>query len=198
MADEYCVADLVADFLAACKAPTVFGVASVHNLPILDAIGRRNAIRFIMARGEMGAAHMADGFARASGGLGVVISSTGPGAANAVGGLVEARIAGTPVLHIASQTLTRLIDRETGAVHDAPDQTSMLKSVSKSSYRIRSPQQALGVLTRAAAEALTPPTGPVSVEIPIDLQRTAVTPPQFDGFHPAAHRTGRTDRCRPR
>jgi acetolactate synthase I/II/III large subunit len=182
MAGEYHVADLVAEFLAACKISTVFGVASVHNLPMLDAIGRRNAVRFVMPRGEMGGAHMADGFARASGGLGAVISSTGPGAANAVGGLVEARIAGTPVLHIASQTFTRLIDRDTGAVHDAPDQSGMLRSVSKTSYRVRSPQQALGTLTRAAVDALTPPTGPVSVEIPIDVQRMAVERPDLDGF----------------
>ncbi len=182
MKGEYNVADLVAEFLAACEVRTAFGVASVHNLPLLDAIGRRNKVRFIMARGEMGAAHMADGFARASGGLGVVFSSTGPGAANAVGGLVEARIAGTPVLHIASQTFTRLIDRDTGAVHDAADQTGMLKSVSKASYRMRSPERALGVLTRAVVDALTPPTGPVSVEIPIDLQRAAIEPPNLDRF----------------
>ena len=182
MSGEYNVADLVAEFLAACKISTVFGVASVHNLPMLDAIGRRNAIRFIMPRGEMGGAHMADGFARASGGLGVVISSTGPGAANAVGGLVEARIAGTPVLHLASQTFTRLIDRDTGAVHDAPDQTGMLRSVSKTSYRIKSPQQAIGVLTRAVVDALAPPAGPVSVEIPIDVQRMAVERPDLNCF----------------
>ena len=72
----------------------MFGIASVHNIPMLDAIGRRNAIRFMMARGELGGAHMADGYARASGGLGVIFSSTGPGAANAVGGLIEARFAG--------------------------------------------------------------------------------------------------------
>jgi acetolactate synthase-1/2/3 large subunit len=182
MTDEYNVADLVAEFLAACEVRTAFGVASVHNLPLLDAIGRRNRIRFVMARGEMGAAHMADGFARASGSLGVVFSSTGPGAANAVGGLVEARIAGTPVLHIASQTFSRLIDRNTGAVHDPADQTGMLQSVSKASFRIRSAEQALGVLTRAVADARTPPAGPVSVEIPIDVQRTAIAPPSFDGF----------------
>ena len=140
---DYTVADLVAEFLAACRVSTVFGVASVHNLPMLDAVGRRNAIRFIMARDEMGAAHMADGFARASGGLGVVISSTGPGAANAVGGLVEARIAGTPVLHIASQTIHALFDRDTGAVHDASDQTGMLKAVSKT--RLPHPLAAAGV-----------------------------------------------------
>jgi len=106
----------------------VFGVASVINLPMLDAIGRRNAIRFIMPRGELGGAHMADGFARASGGLGVVISSTGPGAANAVGGLVEARIAGTPVLHLASQTFTRLIDprHRGGARRARPDRHAAL------------------------------------------------------------------------
>ena len=159
MADDYTVADLVAEFLAACRVPTVFGVASVHNLPLLDAVGRRNAIRFVMARGEMGAAHMADGFARASGALGVVISSTGPGAANAVGGLVEARIAGTPVLHIASQTITRLLDRRHG--HGARCLRSdwrCCKAVSKTRLsRRRSPQQALGVLTRAAVDALTPP-----------------------------------------
>jgi len=85
---EYTVGDLVAEFLAACGVGTVFGIASVHNIPMLDAIGRRNAIRFVMARGELGGAHMADGYARASGHLGVIISSTGPGAANAVGGLV--------------------------------------------------------------------------------------------------------------
>src|SRR5262245_39648356 len=183
MAGEYNVADLVAEFLAACKISTVFGVASVHNLPILDAIGRRNALRFVMPRGEMGGAHMADGFARAAGGLGAVISSTGPGAANAVGGLVEARIAGTPVLHLASQTFTRLIDRDTGAVHDAPDQSGMPRCVSKTAYRIRSAQQALGTLTRAAVDALTPPMGPVSVEIPIDVQRMAVERPDLDGFN---------------
>ena len=183
MAGDYNVADLVAEFLAACKVSTAFGVASVHNLPMLDAVGRRNAIRFIMARGEMGAAHMADGHARASGGLGVVFSSTGPGAANAVGGLVEARFAGTPVLHIASQTLTRFLDREMGTVHDAYDQLAMLRSVSKSAYRVKSAQQALGVLTRAAVDALTPPTGPVSVEIPIDIQRTLIErPQQLDHF----------------
>lgn len=182
MPGEYNVADLVAEFLTACKVPAVFGVASVHNLPLLDAIGRRNAVRFVMARGEMGAAHMADGFARASGGIGVVISSTGPGAANAVGGLVEARVAGTPVLHITSQTFSRLIDRDTGAVHDAADQTGMLKSVSKGSHRVRSPQEALGTLTRAVVQALTAPTGPVSVEIPIDIQRAAIPRPNLDGF----------------
>ena len=183
MASDYTVGDLVAEFLTQCGVTTAFGIASVHNIPMLDAIGRRNAIRFVMARGELGGAHMADGYARVSGGLGVIFSSTGPGAANAIGGLIEARFSGTPVLHITGQTATKFVDRELGTVHDAPDQLGMLRSVSKSAYRIRSAQQAIGVLTRAAVDALTPPTGPVSVEVPIDLQRTPVERPAiFDNF----------------
>ncbi len=86
MASDYTVGDVVAEFLSACGVSTVFGIASVHNIPMLDAIGGRNTIRFMMARGELGGAHMADGYARVSGHLGVIFSSTGPGAANAVGG----------------------------------------------------------------------------------------------------------------
>src|SRR6185312_476560 len=70
MSSDYTVGDLVAEFLAACGVTTAFGIASVHNIPMLDAIGRRNTIRFMMARGEMGGAHMADGYARVNGGLG--------------------------------------------------------------------------------------------------------------------------------
>jgi acetolactate synthase I/II/III large subunit len=173
----YDVGDLVAEFLARVGVSTCFGIVSVHNIPMLDAIGRRNAIRYVMARGEMGGAHMADAYARVSGQLGVVFSSTGPGAANAVPGLAEAKFAGSPVLHITGQTPTRFLDRDLGTVHDLPGQTAMLAAVCKAALRVRSAPEALGVLTRAAALALTPPTGPVSVEVPIDIQRTAIAPP---------------------
>lgn len=183
MPGDYTVGDLVAEFLSQCGVTTVFGIASVHNIPMLDAIGRRNAIHFVMTRGELGGAHMADGYARVNNGLGVIFSSTGPGAANAVGGLIEARFAGSPVLHITGHTATRFADQQMGTVHDPYDQLGMLRSVSKSAYRVRSAQQALGVLTRAAVDALTPPRGPVSVEIPIDLQRQPVErPAMFDNF----------------
>ena len=76
MAEEILVGDLVAEFLQAAGVDTAFGVVSVHNIPMLDGIGRRNAIRFVPTRGEMGAGHMADAYARASGGLGVAITST--------------------------------------------------------------------------------------------------------------------------
>ena len=182
MADNaYNVGDLVAEFLSRIGVTTCFGIVSVHNIPMLDGIGRRNAIRYVMARGEMGGAHMADAYARVSGHLGVMFSSTGPGAANTVPGLVEAQFAGSPVLHITGQTPTKFIDRDMGTVHDVPGQTAMLAAIGKAAFRIRSAQEALGVLTRAAALALTPPMGPVSVEVPIDIQRTPIPrPAQLD------------------
>jgi acetolactate synthase-1/2/3 large subunit len=182
MADTpYYVGDLVAEFLSRIGVTTCFGIVSVHNIPMLDGIGRRNAIRYVMARGEMGGGHMADAYARVSGHLGVMFSSTGPGAANTVPGLVEAQFASSPVLHITGQTPTKYLDRDMGTVHDVPGQTAMLAAVSKAAFRVRSAQEALGVLTHAASLALTPPMGPVSVEIPIDIQRTAIPrPPQLD------------------
>lgn len=177
MTETATVGEIVAAFLQASGVETAYGVVSIHNLPILDAIARGNAVRFVAARGEAGAGHMADAHARVSGRLSALVTSTGPGAANAAGALVEARFSGTPLLHITGQTATANIDRGQGAVHDVPQQLDMLDSVSKAAWRVRSPETALGALTRAAAVALTPPTGPVSVEIPIDIQRARIPRP---------------------
>jgi acetolactate synthase-1/2/3 large subunit len=183
MTETIKVGDLVAQFLKEIGVTTAFGVISVHNIPILDAVGRGNLLRFVMARGEAGAGHMADAYARASGGLAVMVTSTGPGAANACGALVEARFAGSPVLHLTGQTATGNIDREQGTVHDVADQLGMLRAVSKAAYRVRSPETALGTLVQAATEALTPPRGPVSVEIPVDIQRAEIPRPRaLDGL----------------
>ena len=176
-AEEILVGDLVAEFLQQIGVTTTFGVISIHNIPMLDAIGRRNAIRFVMARGEAGGGHMADAYARVSGELGVLFTSTGPGAANACGAIVEARFAGAPVLHLTGQTATPNMDLGQGAVHDVADQLGMLRSVSKNAYRVRSAETAFGTLVQAATEAMTPPMGPISVEIPIDIQRTKIPRP---------------------
>jgi acetolactate synthase I/II/III large subunit len=174
---KYLVGYLVADFLAHNGVDTVFGIISVHNIPIMDGVTLNKTIRMVMTRGETGAAHMADGLARATGKVGVVISSTGPGASNAVPGLVEARFAGTPVLHITGQSATAHLGRDTGAVHDVPDQLGMLSAVSKKAYRVEAAGDALDILKQAWADALTAPAGPVSVEIPIDIQRSVVDRP---------------------
>lgn len=177
LAGEMLVGDMVAEFLQCCGVSTAFGVVSVHNIPMLDAIGRRNAIRFIGTRNEAGAGHMADAAARSTDTLSAFFSSTGPGAANACGALVEARFAGAPLLHITGQTASGNIDRKQGTVHDVYDQLGMLEATSKSAYRIRSAETALGTLIRAATDALSPPMGPVSIEIPIDIQRQTITRP---------------------
>ncbi len=186
MSDYYIVGDLVAEFLQTVGVTTAFGLVSVHNIPMLDAIGRRNAIRFVKARGEHGAGHMADAFVRTSGDLAVLFSSTGPGAANAVPALVEARFAGTPLLHITGQTASPNLDRDQGTVHDVPGQLQMLEAVSKTAYRIRDAGSALGILTKAVSDALSAPMGPVSIEIPIDVQRTAIKRPDILDRNPLA------------
>ena len=177
MADKLRVSDVFAEFLERCGVGVAFGIISVHNEPLLDALDRRKATRFVMTRGEMGATHMADAYARVSCGLGVVISSTGPGASSTASGLVEARFAGSPVLHITGQTATAYLERGLGTVHDVPDQLGMLRSVSKAAYRVASAESALDTLMHAGAEALTPPMGPVSVEIPIDIQSAEIERP---------------------
>ena len=171
------VGDLVASFLEACGVDAAFGVISIHNMPILDAIGRRNRIRFVTARGEAGALNMADAHARVSGGLGVAFTSTGTAAGNACGALVEAQTAGTALLHITGQIERDYLDQDRGYIHEASDQLAMLRAVSKAAYRVLTPETLLGTLREAVRVARSAPSGPVSVEIPIDIQDALVERP---------------------
>lgn len=174
--DEEAVGDVVARYLADVGVTTAFGLASVHNLPILDAIARQGRIRFVPARGEAGAFNMADAFARVSGRLGVVITSTGGGAANAAGAQLEALTAGSSVLHITTTVDSALVDRDRAPLHDAPGraQADMLTAISKSFIRVWEPRSLIGALTAAVANALTSPRGPVTLEIPFDVQRQTI------------------------
>jgi acetolactate synthase-1/2/3 large subunit len=167
----------VAAFLEACGVKAAFGVISIHNMPILDAMHQRGQMRFVMARGEAGATNMADAYARTSGGLGVTITSTGTAAGNASGAMVEALTAGTPLLHLTGQIETPYLDQDLAYIHEARDQLTMLKAVSKAAFRVRSAETALSTLKTAVQLALTAPTGPVSVEIPIDIQETLIPVP---------------------
>ena len=171
------VGDLIAAFLEACGLTTAFGVISIHNLPILDAIARRGQIRFVAARGEAGALNMADAYARVSGGFGLGITSTGVAAGNAAGSLIEAMNAGSPVLHLTGQIETPYLGKGQAYIHEAPDQPGMLKAVSKAYLRASRPGEVLEVLTMAVQTALTAPMGPVSVEIPIDVQSARIALP---------------------
>jgi acetolactate synthase-1/2/3 large subunit len=165
------VGDLLARALADLGVTHAFGVISIHNMPILDAIARQGRIRFVPARGEAGAMNMADAHARVTRSLGVCITSTGTAAGNAAGAQVEALTAGSPVLHVTSQIDRPFMDRDRAAIHDVPRQPDMLKAISKAVVRAWEPHNALDALLAAAAAALSAPTGPVSLEIPIDVQR---------------------------
>ena len=171
------VGEAVAALLESHGVQAAFGVISIHNLPMLDAIARRGRLRFAMARGEAGAANMADAYARTAGALGVCITSTGTGAGNAAGALVEALTAGTPLLHLTGQIELPYLDRQMAYIHEAPDQLAMLKAVSKAAFRVRSAGTAVGTVKQAIQCALTAPSGPVSVEIPIDIQATLIPLP---------------------
>src|SRR5919204_4121138 len=136
LAREEPVGDLIAHALAEIGVTTVFGVISIHNMPILDAVARHNRIRFVPARGEAGAMNMADAFARVSRSLGVAITSTGTAAGNAAGSQVEALTAGSPVLHLTSHIDRPYMDRDRAAIHDVPRQADMLRAISKAYFRV--------------------------------------------------------------
>ncbi len=171
------VGELAVRFLEQCGTRAAFGVISIHNMPILDAFNTRQRIRFVSARGEAGACNMADAYARVTGTLGVCVTSTGTGAGNAAGALVEALTAGTPMLHLTGQIESPFLDRDLGYIHEHPAQLAMLQAVGKDAFRIRNPATALATLREAVRIAQTPPCGPVSIEIPIDVQKMLLALP---------------------
>ncbi|MGE3934606.1 MAG: thiamine pyrophosphate-binding protein [Rhodospirillaceae bacterium] len=180
MSDTIPAGDLVARFFEEACVGAAFGVISIHNMPMLDAIGRRNRIRFVAARTEAGAVNMADAYARAAGGVGLAFSSTGTAAGNTCGALVEAQTAQSPVVHVTGQIERNWLDRDSGYIHEARDQLAMLRAVCKGAWRVQAPEMLLPTLKEAVRVALTPPMGPVSVEIPIDVQEgDAPLPPDF-------------------
>ncbi|GGA43130.1 thiamine pyrophosphate-binding protein [Pelagibacterium lentulum] len=170
------VGEFIAEYLADIGVEVIFGVISIHNMPILDAVARQGRIRFVPARGEAGAMNMADAYARVSSRMGVVITSTGTAAGNAAGAQLEALTAGTPLLHITSTVDTQFMDRDRAPIHDVPRQPDMLKGISKAYYRMWSAQQAIGALTASISAAISAPCGPVCLEIPVDVQRMPAPP----------------------
>ncbi|MGK0735499.1 thiamine pyrophosphate-binding protein [Yokenella regensburgei] len=173
MSDMISVGEAIARTLEHYQVDALYGVISIHNLPIADAIGQREKIRFVPSRGEAGAVTMADAHGRFTG-LGVALTSTGAGAGNAVGALVEALNASTPLLHLTGQVEKAWLDADTGFIHETRDQLTFLKASSKRAYRVSSANQAVAILHKAIQEAQTPPCGPVSVEIPIDIQSAMI------------------------
>ena len=163
-------ADLMADALAQLEVEHVFGIVSIHNMPIMDAINRLGKTKIIDVRHEQGGTHAADGYARATGKLGVMIASTGPGTSNTVTGLYEAQYGSSRVLVITGQVETQFYGKGRGYVHEAENQVPMLASVCR---RVESPRHVsqLGVaLNSVINDIYTGRPQPGAIEIPIDIQ----------------------------
>lgn len=171
---EFTTADVVVQELVRAGVDTAFGIVSIHNMPIYDAILREGSIHLVCSRGESGAVNMADGYARATGKLGVVITSTGTGAGNAAGSLIEAWAAGVPVLHLTGEVASSYLGTGRGYIHECKDQLSMMEGASKKALRLRRPEQASAVVRQAIQEAFAAPSGPVTLEIPIDFQSAII------------------------
>lgn len=160
--------DLLVALMEALGVDTAFGVVSVHNLPLVDAVSER--LRFVPVRHEAAAVNAADAYGRVRGTVGIALTSTGTGAGNAAGSLIESLSTGSRVLHVTGQIESRYLGQGRGFIHETKDQAGMLAAVSKAAYTVEDVEGAPALLARAAAEAATAPYGPVSVEWPIDLQ----------------------------
>ncbi|HEY5852590.1 MAG TPA: thiamine pyrophosphate-binding protein [Aldersonia sp.] len=165
--------DLLVQVLREAGVDTVFGIVSVHNLPLVEAVSRE--LRFVPVRHEASAVNAADGYARATGGLGCALTSTGTGAGNAAGALIESLAAGTSVLHVTGQVESRYLGSGRGFIHETKDQLGMLTAVSAYAQTVTDADSAGKVLREAVSHALSTPGGPASVEWPIDLQYAAQT-----------------------
>jgi acetolactate synthase-1/2/3 large subunit len=167
---SYSGADLVADALAQLGVEHVFGIVSIHNMPIMDAINRLGKTKIIDVRHEQAGTHAADGYARATGKFGVMIASTGPGTSNTVTGLYEAQYGSSRVLVITGQAETAFYGKGLAYVHEAENQVPMLAAVCR---RVESPRHIsqLGPLLNIVVnDMFTGRPAPGALEIPIDLQ----------------------------
>ncbi|MFK4688078.1 thiamine pyrophosphate-binding protein [Streptomyces pristinaespiralis] len=163
--------DLLVAVLRELGIDTVFGIVSVHNLPLVEAVDRD--LRFVPVRHEASAVNAADAYGRARGGIGCALTSTGTGAGNAAGSLIESLSAGSSVLHITGQVESEYLGSGRGFIHETKDQLGMLRAVSSYAASVPDTGQAGRILREAARAALATPGGPASVEWPIDLQYAA-------------------------
>ncbi|MFE0724441.1 thiamine pyrophosphate-binding protein [Streptomyces rochei] len=161
---------LLAAHLKSLGVDTVFGIVSVHNLPLVEAVEADPELRFVPVRHEASAVNAADAHGRARGSIGCALTSTGTGAGNAAGSLIEALSSGTAVLHITGQVESAHLGSGRGFIHETKDQLGMLAAVSTYAATVTSARDAGRVLREASAAALAAPGGPASVEWPIDLQ----------------------------
>ncbi len=145
---------------------TVFGYPGGAVLPIYDAIFTQNALRHVLVRQEGGAVHMAEGYARATGKVGVVLVTSGPGATNAVTGLTDALMDSIPVICLTGQVPTHLIGND--AFQEA-DTTGITRPCTKHNYLVKDMRDLPRVMHEAFHVARSGRPGPVVIDLPKDI-----------------------------
>ena len=145
---------------------TVFGYPGGAVLPIYDAIFAQNALRHVLVRQEGGAVHMAEGYARSTGKVGVVLVTSGPGATNAVTGLTDALMDSVPVVCLTGQVPTHLIGND--AFQEA-DTTGITRPCTKHNYLVKEMDDLARIMHEAFIVARGGRPGPVVVDLPKDI-----------------------------
>lgn len=168
----------ILDALAAASVPVIFGLPGVHNLPLWSAL-RPEHPQILGVRHEQTAVYAADGYARATGQLGVAVTTTGPGAANALAAFGEAASCGSPILVIASDVSAQLrtsgpgqSNLPRGILHEMADQAALFAAFADRgvvSYTATDATAALDFVLEAIAAARTTPTAPRYLGVPSDL-----------------------------
>lgn len=175
-------ADHLLDLLAEAGVDTVFGYPGGAVLPLYDALHRQDRIRHILVRHEQAAVHAAEGYARATGRLGVVFATSGPGATNCLTGLADALADSVPVLCVTGQVARSL--QGTDAFQEA-NVLSMSRAATKYNAGVAEPGELLPLMTRAIALATQARPGPVLIDVPKDIQAMSGPRAQFDTGLPA-------------
>jgi acetolactate synthase-1/2/3 large subunit len=144
----------------------IFGYPGGAVLPIYDAIFQQNAIRHILVRHEQAAVHAAEGYARSTGKVGCVLVTSGPGATNAVTGLVDALMDSIPIVCLTGQVATHLIGND--AFQEA-DTTGITRPATKHNYLVKKPEDLARVVHEAFYVARSGRPGPVVIDLPKDI-----------------------------
>jgi acetolactate synthase I/II/III large subunit len=159
-------AEMVIRALVDQSVDVVFGYPGGAVLPIYDALFKQNQLRHILVRHEQGAVHAAEGYARSSGKVGVVLVTSGPGATNAVTGLTDALMDSVPIVCLTGQVPTHLIGND--AFQEA-DTTGITRPCTKHNYLVKDVNDLARTLHEAFHVARTGRPGPVVVDLPKDV-----------------------------
>src|SRR3989442_13433655 len=136
-------------------------------MPFYHALGDAPELRHILVRHEQAAAHAADGYARASGRVGVCVATSGPGATNLVTGLATAHMDSSPVVAITGQVPRSMIGRD---AFEETDIVGITLPITKQNYLVQDASELADVVAEALAIALAGTPGPVLIDVPHDVQ----------------------------